>query len=133
MKKTILSSAIALIISGAAIAQPVSDRAVVPLGVTFQQILRIHVTDGGNIEFVFNDINDYKLGIPNSAFYTTNVVIAASTHWQLHFGAEDATFVGTDNPANTLLALDNMGFTISWATANNTCCHGRFREAKGRL
>ena len=72
MKKSILASAIALVITGSAFAQPVSDRAVVPIGVTLVQILRIHVTNGGNIEFVFNDINDYKNGIANGGFYDTD-------------------------------------------------------------
>jgi len=120
MKKTILASAIALIIAGSAIAQPVSDRAVIPIGVTLQQILRIHVTNGGNIEFVFNDINDYKNGIVNSAFYDSDVQVASSTDWELHFGAEDATLIGTDDPTNTL-ALNNIGFTIGW-TGGNSCC-----------
>ncbi|MBI4946158.1 MAG: hypothetical protein HY840_07130 [Bacteroidetes bacterium] len=120
MKKTIITSAIALIITGAAFAQPVSDRAVIPIGVTLQQILRIHVTNGGNVEFVFNDINDYKNGIVNSAFYDSDVQVASSTDWELHMGAEDATLIGTEDPANTL-ALNNIGFTITW-TGGNSCC-----------
>ena len=120
MKKTLIAACLGMTISGAAFAQPVSDRAVIPLGVTLQQILRVHVTNGGNIEFVFNDINDYKNGIANSAFYDSDVVLASSTNWEMHFGAEDATLLGTDDPANTL-ALNNVGFTIAW-TGNNTCC-----------
>ena len=123
MKKSIITSAIALIITGSAFAQPVSDRAVIPLGVTLVQILRIHVTNGGNIEFVFNDINDYKQGIQNSqgnGFYDSDVQIASSTEWRLDMGAEDATFLGTDNPANTI-ALNNVGFACTW-TGANTCC-----------
>ena len=85
MKKSILAGAVALIIAGSAIAQPVSDRAVIPIGVTLVQILRIHVINGGNIEFVFNDINDYKVGIANggTTFYDSQVVIASSTDWVL--------------------------------------------------
>ncbi len=122
MKKTILASAVALIIAGSAFAQPVSDRAVIPIGVTLQQILRIHVINGGNIEFVFNDIDDYVTGISNggTGFYDSQVVIASSTDWDLHFGAEDATLLGTDNPLNTL-AITNIGFTAVW-TGTNTCC-----------
>lgn len=130
MKKTIITSAIALIITGSAFAQPVSDRAIIPLGVTLQQILRLHVTNGGNIEFVFNDITDYKEGInpvlnpaPSEAFFTTNVVIASSTNWSLDMGAEDANLIGTDNPAN-VLALDNVGFTLLWTGSAGAagCC-----------
>ena len=111
MKKSILASAIVLVIAGSAFAQPVSDRAVVPIGVTLVQILRIHVTNGGNIEFVFNDINDYKNGIANGGFYDTDFTVAASTDWTLHMGAENATFLGTDNPANTL-PLNFVGFIL---------------------
>jgi hypothetical protein len=112
MKKTILASAVALVIAGSAMAQPVSDRAVIPLGITLQQILRIHVVNGGNIEFVYNSLTDYKNGIANSSFYDTDVVIASSTDWTVHMGAEDATFLGTDNPANTL-PLNFAAFIIN--------------------
>lgn len=122
MKKTILASCLGMIMAASAIAQPVSDRAVIPLGVTLQQILRIHVVNGGNVEFVFNDIDDYTNGIANGAtgFYDSDVVVASSTDWQLHFGAEDATLIGTDDPTNTL-ALNNVGFTVTW-TGTNSCC-----------
>ena len=116
MKKTILASAIALILAGSAIAQPVSDRAVIPIGVTLVQILRIHVIDGGNIEFVFDHINDYKVGIANSAFYTSKVVVASSTNWELHMGGDASPMTGTDLPGNTL-ALNNIGFTVNFTGA----------------
>ena len=121
MKKTIITSAIALIITGSAFAQPVSDRAVVPVAITLNQILRLHVTNGGNIEFVFNTINDYKAGITNTAFYDTDFVVAASGNWALDMAAEDAVnMTGTDNPLNTL-NINNVGFTSTW-TGTNTCC-----------
>ncbi len=119
MKKSIITSAIALIITGSAFAQPVSDRAVIPLGVTLQQILRIGVVNGGNIEFVFNDIDDYKNGIGNAnsatglGFYDSHIQIASSTNWELHLGAEDATFFGTDDPGRTL-TLNNVGFQVTF-------------------
>lgn len=126
MKKTILASCLGMIIAASAIAQPVSDRAVIPLGVTLVQILRIHVINGGNIEFVFNDINDFKNGISNAqgnGFYDSDVTIASSTEWELDMGAEDANLIGTDDPAQTI-TLDNVGFTCDWGTvaAANTCC-----------
>lgn len=121
MKKTIITSAIALIITGAAFAQPVSDKAVIPLGVTLNQILRLHVIDGGNVEFVFNTMNEYNFGIPNSAFYDSRVVIASSTDWQLHLGAETALMTATDNALNAGITVNNIGFIISWM-GSNTCC-----------
>lgn len=123
MKKTILASCLGMILAGSAIAQPVSDRAVIPLGVTLVQILRIHVIDGGNIEFVFNDIDDYKTGIANGPFYDSQVVVASSTAWELQFGAEDATLIGTDDPGNTL-TLDNVGFAVTNNGANACCLAG---------
>lgn len=120
MKKLLFSAAFLGLGFGSAFAQPVSDRAVIPVAVTLNQILRIHVTNGGNIEFVFNTIDQYKNGMANSAFYTTDVVVASSTQWELDMGAEDANLVGTDNPANTM-TLDNVGFTADW-TGGNTCC-----------
>ncbi|KAF0190424.1 MAG: hypothetical protein FD166_3810, partial [Bacteroidetes bacterium] len=111
---------LAMIVCGSAFAQPVSDRAVVPVAVTLNQVLRLHVTNGGNVEFVFNTIDQYKNGIANSAFYDTDVVIASSTSWDLQFGAEDGTFMGTDDPGNTM-PLSNVGFQCDW-TGLATCC-----------
>src|SRR3974390_1196228 len=121
MKKTIIISCLSMLFAYSAFAQPISDRAVIPVGVTLVEILRVHVINGGNIEFVFNDINDYINGITNSSFYNSDVTIASSTKWQLHFGAEDALGLkGTDNPVNTI-ALNNVGVAITW-TGTNSCC-----------
>ena len=64
------------------------------------------------------------LGSANDAgtddMYQTNFTIASSTTWELSYGAEQATFIGTDDPANTGLALDNVGFSLAMmATANH--------------
>lgn len=105
-------------LGAAANAQPVSDRAVVPVAVTLNQILRLNVTNGGNIEFVFNRIDQYENGIANSAAYDTDIDIASSTRWELAIGAEDATFIGTNDPTATL-DLDNVGYQII-ANGNHT-------------
>jgi hypothetical protein len=104
--------------------QAVKDRNVIPVAVNLNQVLRMTVKDGGNIEFVFNDIAQYKAGLSGDAgtsasanpvavdgFYRTNFIVASSTRWALTYGAEEATFIGTDDPGNTL-ALNNVGFTI---------------------
>jgi len=98
--------------------QAVKDRNVIPVAVNLNQVLRMTVTNGGNIEFVFNTIDQYKNGISAEAgpagsqgFYKTDFTVSSSTRWELNYGAEQATFIGTDNPANTL-ALDNVGFKI---------------------
>ena len=125
MKKSIIITCFGtLLMAGSAFAQPVHDRAVIPVAVTLEQILRIKVIDGGNVEFVFNDINDYKNGMGTlaggaaTAFYQSTLVIASSTNWQLDCGAEDATMIGTDDPANLAMALNNIGLVTTWTGGN---------------
>ena len=99
-------------------AQAVKDRNVIPVAVSLNQVLRMTVTNGGNIEFVFNTISDYKNGISalrgvaGDDMYKTDFTVSSSTRWKLTYGAEQATFLGTDDPSR-LLALDNVGFTIT--------------------
>lgn len=92
-------------------AQPVADRAVVPVAVTLNQILRLNIVDGGNIEFVFNNVADYKSGMSGGQEYRTDFNVASSTPWALQIWAEDATFTGNDDPGNTM-ALGYVGFSI---------------------
>jgi hypothetical protein len=112
--KTISLTITAVLVSLSSFSQPVSDRAVIPVALTLNQILRLNVEDGGNIEFVFNRIDDYETGIPNGAsgFYDTRLTVASSTRWLLQMGAEDATLIGVDNPAN-VLPLAYVGFQLT--------------------
>jgi len=116
-----------------AFSQAVKDRNVIPVAVNLNQVLRMTITNGGNIEFMFNTIDDYKNGLSADAatsasanpatsdgFYKTNFAVASSSRWALTYGAEEATFIGTDDPTTTLL-LNNVGFTIS-NSGNNTFC-----------
>lgn len=106
-------------------AQAVRDRNVVPVAVNLNQVLRMTITNGGNIEFTFNSIDDYRDGLSGDAatsgsanpatsdpMYITDFTIASSTRWELSYGSEEATFIGTDNPTNTL-ALDNVGYNLA--------------------
>jgi hypothetical protein len=124
--KKISISLIALFIASIGISQAVSDRNTIPLAVNLNRVLRMSVITGGNIEFTFNTINQYKLGISGdqatsnsqgrtqaNPMYITTFTVAASTKWRLDYGAEDATFIGVDNPANTALTLDNVGFSLT--------------------
>jgi hypothetical protein len=123
MKKSSLL-AIMLFCGVAAFSQAVKDRNVIPIAVNLNQVLRMTITNGGNIEFVFNTIDDYKNGLSAEAasgaanpassmpMYMTDFTVASSTRWELTYGAEEATFIGTDDPTNTLL-LDNVGFSIT--------------------
>lgn len=122
----------AMLLCGATLfAQAVKDRNVIPVAVNLNQVLRMTITNGGNIEFVFNTIDDYKKGLSSQAasgaqnplgttgsFYKTDFTVSSSTRWQLNYGAEQASFLGTDNPATTF-ALDNVGFTISHPGTND--------------
>jgi hypothetical protein len=125
MKKISLF-AIMLFCGLTAFSQAVADRNVIPVAVNLNQVLRMTITNGGNIEFVFNTIDDYKngltgiqaAGLPASGdMYQTDFTVASSTRWKLTYGAEEATFIGTDNPGNSL-ALDNVGFSMTNAGAH---------------
>ncbi len=103
--------------------QAVKDRNVIPVAVNLNQVLRMTVTNGGNVEFVFNTIDQYKNGLSAATattgeFYETDFTVASSTRWKLTYGAETSTFIGTDNPANQL-ALDNVGFELTESGAHN--------------
>lgn len=124
MKRVIFLVASVFLLSTTSNAQAVSDRNVIPMAVNLNQVLRMSITDGGNIEFTFNSIDDYRFGLSGDAgtsgsanpttsdpMYVSNFIIASSTRWELSYGSEEATFIGTDNPANTL-TLDNVGFSM---------------------
>jgi len=131
MKKLTYLVAAFLLIGTTAMGQAVHDRNVIPLAVNLNQVLRMSITNGGNIEFTFNSIDDYRLGLSGDAalsgsanpatsnpMYISDFTIASSTRWELSYGSEEATFIGTDNPANTLL-LDNVGFELNETGAHN--------------
>lgn len=124
MKKVLLTTAALLIFCAGLFAQAVKDRQVIPVSVNLNQVLRMTITNGGNIEFVFNSIDDYRSGLSADAatsgsanpatsdgFYQTDFTVSSSTRWLINYGSEQATFIGTDNPANNL-GLDNVGFTL---------------------
>lgn len=108
--------------------QAVRDRQVVPVAVNLNQVLRMTITNGGNIEFVFNSIDDYRLGLSGDGtaanpvglnnFYVTDFTVASSARWELNFGSEEATFIGTDDPTN-ILELNNVGYTLESLGAHN--------------
>ena len=124
--KKILLSIFTVSILGSGISQAVSDRNTIPVAVNLNRVLRMSVNTGGNIEFTFNTIAQYKNGISGdfatsssagtaaaNPMYVTSFTVAASTKWRLDYGAEDATFIGVDNPANIGLTLDNVGFSLA--------------------
>lgn len=124
-----------------AFSQAVKDRNVIPVAVNLNQVLRMTITNGGNIEFVFNTIDDYKNGLSadavtsasanpttSNSMYTTDFTVSSSTRWALTYGAEEATFIGTDDPTNVAFILNNVGFSI---TNNGTNTFEGTGNAKG--
>jgi hypothetical protein len=116
-----------LLIANVSFSQGIDDRAVIPVAVTLNSILRLNVTSGGNIEFNFNTLNDYQYGIQTSANYQTKFNIASSVAWNVNMFAEDATLIGTDiisvagevGPPevtavnSNIMTLDNIGYAIT--------------------
>jgi hypothetical protein len=131
MKKKVMMILGILAIGIVGFSQAVRDRQVIPVAVNLNQVLRMTITNGGNIEFVFNSIDDYRLGLSGDAatsgsanpassnpFYITDFTVASSTRWDLNYGAEEATFIGTDDPTNTL-DLANVGYTLTATGTHN--------------
>lgn len=95
--------------------QAVDDRAVVPVAVTLNSILRLNIKSGGNIEFNFNTLDQYENGISTSEAYQTKLTIASSTNWDLEMYAEDSELMGTDSVGGTTgMSLDHIGYGISY-------------------
>ena len=127
---TICALLTSLMFSTLSNAQAVRDRNVIPVAVNLNQVLRMSIYDGGNIEFVFNTIDDYRDGLSGDAasasanaatsfgFYQSSFTISSSTEWDLMYGAENATFIGVDDGTTpNTLALNNVGYSLASLTA----------------
>ena len=111
MKKlTILFTAILFSVT-VAVAQPVSDSGVIPVGVTLNSILRLNITSGGNLEYVVNTIDQYTNGIAQNARYDTHFTVASSVDFDVSLAADAATFIGVDDATHTI-PLDNLGYLV---------------------
>ena len=114
MRKLFFAAAI-LLFSQVGFGQAVNDQAIIPVSVTLNSILRLTVVSGGNIDFVVNTIGQYTSGINNGggdARYQTNFTVSASQDFDVTIRAEDASFLGQDNAANTM-PLNNVGLDLS--------------------
>ena len=141
-KTTLLSIVAACLISSAAFSQAIRDRNVIPVAVNLNEVMRMTITNGGNIEFTFNTIDDYRLGLSSDQatvlnaqdlssvgsanpvgssgagaasatnMYTTDFTISSSVAWKLTYGSEEATFMGTDDATRTM-PLNNVGFFMN--------------------
>ncbi len=90
-------------------AQAVDDRAVVPVSVTLNSILRLNIESGGNVEFNFNTLEQYKNGISGIGTndqYSTKITIASSVDWDLEMGAEDGSLISTDDTTSGAGSMD---------------------------
>jgi hypothetical protein len=91
----------------------VDDRAVVPVSVTLNSILRLNIESGGNVEFNFNTLDQYQTGITNSSQYDTKISVASSVDWNLKMGAEDGYLIQADSAGSgTNMPLDYVGYQI---------------------
>src|SRR6056297_2087867 len=105
-------------------AQGVSDKAVIPVAVTLNSILRLNIVSGGNIEFAFNNLLEYQNGIPNSDAYDTRFTVASSQDWNVEMYVEDDVFVGTDVTDTTggshTMPLNNVGYEVTYNGSGNS-------------
>ncbi len=111
----------ATVFSSLAIAQPISDVAVIPVAITINTTMRLNVVSGGNVEFVVNTISQYENGISNpnqgstDPIHDTRFTVASSRDFDVFMFAEDANFIGTDvSSAGTVNTLDlgNVGYRL---------------------
>ena len=95
MRKLIIAFT-ALLFSQFSFGQTVQDNATIPVSVTLNSILRLQVKTGGNIQFVFNTMDQYNAGIPNSPGTTTTFTVASSKDFTVAMGSEDDALYGVE-------------------------------------
>jgi len=108
--------------------QAVNDRAVVPVSVTLNSILRLNVESGGNVEFNFNTLEQYEngingLGSPDQ--YSTQISVASSVNWELQMGAEDGNLISTDDTSSTGGTMD-LGYILYQITYTGSGAGGDY-------
>jgi len=106
MKKVILGFLSVILLGQVAVAQPVSDHAIIPMAITVQSIMRLNVKSGGNIEFVFSKISDITAGIPNSPAYDTYFDLSASQNWDVEIGTDNGNFTAEAGGPMPLATLE---------------------------
>lgn len=112
MKKVLLGLFGLFMACQAAISQPISDNAVIPMGITVNSILRLNVVRGGNIEFVFNTLDDYANGLSGTR-YSTDITVASSGNWEMELIASTTEFFDSDGGAGTGIALNYVAFNLT--------------------
>lgn len=125
MKKILIGLISIVMLGQVCSAQPVSDKAVIPVGITIQSIMRLTITNGGNIEFVFDNANDLNVGIASGTGYQTLGTVSTSQDWDLTLSVDAATFQNED--ATATIPLATVAFTTTCAlgtTANGDLSDG---------
>ena len=111
--KKLTTFLLAVVLSmGTLLAQPIQDKAIIPIGVTLNSVLRLNVTSGGNIEFIFNTIEDYEEGVNTArdqTRYRTIFNVAASANFDVLMYAE-TDFTNTDNYDGTSSGTMGIGY-----------------------
>jgi len=105
MKKFYLAFVAILLGVTASFAQPVSDHAVIPIGVTLNPVLRIEVTNGGNIEFVFSSLAQYQSGLFGGSLYQTTFRVLSSAKFDVTLFTDPATATDLTGQADLLNLL----------------------------
>ncbi len=118
MKKVLLGFLSVILLGTAAQAQPISDNAVIPMAITVNSILRLNVVRGGNIEFVFNNYQDFVTGLSGTT-YSTDVTVTSSGNWDLSVLAATTEFFDQSNIAGSGIALNFVNFNLT-NTGTNT-------------
>ncbi len=122
MKKLLLGFISLILVGQVGFSQPVSDQAVIPMAITVNSILRLNIVSGGNIEFVFNSINDVSSGIANATAYDTRFTVASTTNWTLNFGTDLGAFTATGGGT---IPLDMVALILADDAGGNCFTGGR--------
>jgi len=72
--------------------------------------LEINIVTGHSVQFIFDEIDEYKNGIVNGG-QSTFIRIGAISNWSLLFKADQTMFYGDVNPANQM-ELNNVGLMV---------------------
>ncbi len=118
MKKVLLGLISIILVGQASFAQPVSDQAIIPIGITIQSVMRLTITKGGNMEFVFSSADDLTNGIPAAGFgasYETTGNIVTTQNWGLELMADAPNFY--DDGGGITLPLNVMEFSVNTTNA----------------
>jgi len=118
MKKVLLGFLAIIMLGTTAHAQPISDNAVIPMAITVNSILRLNVVRGGNIEFVFNNYQDFLSGLIGST-YSTDVTVTSSGNWDLSILASTTEFFDQSAAPGSGIALNYVSFGLT-STGTNT-------------